>query len=194
MNLFLKGYYYGYSFFRISYLYIIRLIYKDYTEERKSIKGKNVDYMNNVYALFGDCDHIIDNIYLGSCYNASNINLLNELEIKKIVNISYDVPNYHENIEYYNYKIKDDGIDDLDLDILDKIIEFVKENDNKILVHCVMGKSRSASFIIYYLMKIHNLKLEDALDKLNEKRNVINPSIKFYNKLKEYNNYLKDSI
>ena len=47
---------------------------------------------------------------------------------------------------------------------------------------------------IYYLMKIHNLKLEDALDKLIEKRNVINPSIKFYNKLKEYNNYLKDSI
>lgn len=183
-----KGYYYSYSFLRISYIYIYRLIYKNYTEQREAIKQEDINYISNIYALFYDCDYIIDNIYLGSCYNASNENLLKELNIKKIVNISDDIPNYHNDIEYYNYKIKDDGIEQFNLEEMNKLIDFIKTDDRNILIHCVMGKSRSVTVVLYYLMKIHNMSLENALEFLNKKRNVINPSICFIKYLQNIEN------
>ena len=38
MDLIKKGYNYGYSFFRISYIFLLRFLYKDYTEKRKSLQ------------------------------------------------------------------------------------------------------------------------------------------------------------
>lgn len=182
MNIIKKIYYYGYSLYNITYIYLLRLIYKNYNENRKAIKNNN--YIDNIYALFGDCNYIIDNIYLGSCFNASNKSLLDELNIKKIVNISYDIPNYYEDIEYYNYKIKDDGKDILEIEKLKEILTFVLKDKQNILIHCVMGRSRSVSFIIYYLMIIHNMNIDDAIKYIEKKRYVINPSVKFYNNLK----------
>ena len=47
-----------------------------------------------------------------------------------------------------------------------------------------MGRSRSATVILYYLIKIHNMNLDDAIEYLISKRYVVNPSIKFINNLK----------
>ena len=50
--------------------------------------------------------HIIDNIYLGSAYNASNLLQLNNQNIKCIVNVTSEISNYYENynenFDYYN--------------------------------------------------------------------------------------------
>ena len=185
MDIIKKGYSYGYSFLRISYIFLLRFLYKDYKEKRKSLQDNKENYTENINALFGCCNHIIDNVYLGSSFNASNEDLLNDLKIKRIVNISYDIPNYHEdNIEYFYLKMKDDGIDEYTKKDLDDIIEFIKKNNDNVLIHCMMGRSRSATVILYYLIKTHNMSLESSIEYLISKRYVVNPSIKFIENLK----------
>ena len=184
MDLIKTGYNYSYSFFRISYIYLLRLLYKDYKEERKAIKDNHDNYMENINALFGNCDHIIDNLFLGSSFNASNQNLLFKLKIKRIVNISYDIPKYHDNIDYFYLKMKDDGVDEYSKENLDDIINFIEKNEDNVLIHCMMGRSRSATVILYYLIKKHNMNLDEALEYLLSKRCVVNPSLKFIENIK----------
>ena len=184
MNLLKKGYNYGYSFIRISYIFILRIFNKDYVENRKFLKDNNENYIENFNALFGCCTYIIDNIFLGSSFNASNEDLLDNLKIKRIVNISYDIPNYHNNLDYFYLKMKDDGIDEFNKEQLDNIINFIKKDNNNVLIHCMMGRSRSATVVLYYLIKIHNMTLDESLEYLLSKRYVVNPSLKFIENLK----------
>jgi len=182
-DFFKKSYYYSYSLVQISYIFLYRLLYNNYKEHRPAIKNK--DYISNIPALFNDCTYIIDNIYLGSIYNACNENLIKELNIKRIINITIDSPNFCDSIEYYNYKIKDDGKDEFSLEKLEEMCNFIKKNNNNILVHCMFGKSRSCTLVLFYLMKYHNMNLDEAFKFVENKRYVINPSIAFYNYLKD---------
>lgn len=192
MDVIKKGYNYSYSFLRISYIFLLRLFYKNYQEKRVSLQDNKETYVENINALFGCCNHIIDNVYLGSSFNASNNDLLNNLKIKRIVNISYDIPNYYEDyIEYYYFKMKDDGIDEYTKKDLDNIIEYIKKNNDNVLIHCMMGRSRSATVVLYYLIKEHNMNLDDALKYILSKRYVVNPSLKFIENIK---NILKQNI
>ena len=81
--------------------------------------------------------------------------------------------------------MKDDGIDEFKKEDLDNIIDFIKRDKENVLIHCMMGRSRSATVVLYYLIKIHNMRLDEALNYLISKRYVVNPSIKFINNLKE---------
>ena len=54
-----------------------------------------------------------------------------------------------------------------------------------ILIHCFMGASRSASVVIYYLMKKYNYGLNEAVMFCKNKRELVNPTILFYNELSE---------
>jgi protein-tyrosine phosphatase len=48
-----------------------------------------------------------------------------------------------------------------------------------------MGASRSASIVIYYLMKKYNYSLNDAIVFCKNKRLLVNPTILFYDELSE---------
>jgi len=49
----------------------------------------------------------------------------------------------------------------------------------------MFGKSRSCTLVLFYLMKYHNMNLDEAFKFVENKRYVINPSIAFYNYLKD---------
>ena len=38
--------------------------------------------------------------------------------------------------------MKDDGIDEYTKEDLDNIIEFIKKNNDNVLIHCMMGRSQ----------------------------------------------------
>jgi len=54
--------------------------------------------------------------------------------------------------------------------------KILKNPDNKILVHCTAGISRSSSVLIYYLMKEKGLTFDQALKMVRSKRNIVNPN------------------
>ena len=50
------------------------------------------------------------------------------------------------------------------------------QNNGKVFVNCVFGKSRSTTFVVIYMMLCHNFDALSALKHIRQKRNVqINP-------------------
>ena len=58
--------------------------------------------------------------------------------------------------------------------------------NKKVLVHCEVGVSRSASCIIAYLMKSKQMNFKDAYSFCKEKRTIISPNPGFTMQLYEY--------
>ena len=77
---------------------------------------------------------------------------------------------------------KDNGKDNLDKNELDKSYNFIlnsQYNNNNILIHCFVGRSRSVSILIYYLMNKYGLSIKESIYFLKSKKRWVNPSIKF---------------
>jgi hypothetical protein len=148
-----------------------------------------IDKYTKFKYFFSDPTLIIDDIYLGSAYNASDKDFLDNNDIGLIINVTPDISNYYidEDIQYLSIKIYDNNLDDIKpyLNIaFDKIKSFKSSQpDKKILIHCFMGASRSVSILIYYLMKKYNYTLDDAISFIKQKREIINLSTLFYNDL-----------
>ncbi len=149
--------------------------------------------LDQIQTFFSEPTHIIDNIYLGSAFNASNYNSLKKNNIGLIINMTNEISNYYEDeIEYKKYGLYDNNLQPiqqfLNLALMD-ILEFQQYNPTKnILVHCFMGASRSASIVAYYLHKKHNKNINDAIIFMKNKRIVVNPTVLFYNQLLEIEN------
>lgn len=134
--------------------------------------------------------HIIDNIFIGSAYNAANYNSLSENNFGLIINMTHDLSNhYTSEYIYKNFPINDNDEENIDIYLdtaYDYIEEYNKNTTKNILVHCYMGKSRSASIVIYYLIKKYNYTLDDAIKYIKDKRNIVNPNVNFVMQLKEH--------
>ena len=50
------------------------------------------------------------------------------------------------------------------------------ENKNKVLVHCAMGMSRSATVVIMFIMKLFQCKLDDAFEYVKTQRDATDPN------------------
>lgn len=172
-----------------SYSVIRDKIYECFNKTEKTTTDnrmyERVSYYNQYSTFLAYPTHIIDNIYLGSAYNAANYNLLKDLDIKIIINITKEIRNYFpDDYEYKKYEINDNDTDDIS-SFLEDVYSAIKNNkDKKILVHCFMGASRSVSAVIYYLMKEHKMTIDDAIKYIKEKRTAINPNNKFVDTLK----------
>lgn len=140
-----------------------------------------VGYYEEYSIFFGPPTHIVDNIYLGSAYNAASFSILKSLDIKFIINATKEITNYYpEEFMYVRYTLHDNNknsiIDYLN-DAYDKIREYQKKTGN-IFIHCFMGASRSASIVIYYLIKNKNMTFNEALEFIRNKRSIINPTFR----------------
>ena len=106
--------------------------------------------------------------------------------ITHIINVTKNIPLYHENSD--NIKIKylrvpvNDGCDQDIKKYFDETNEFidqVKQQNGKVLVHCQAGISRSPTIVIAYLMKMNNISYDIAFQTLKSKREIISPNISF---------------
>ena len=73
--------------------------------------------------------------------------------------------------------------------MLVEAVEFITEaisSGGKVLVHCLGGRSRSASCVIAYLMKTMGIDLDTALAMVRAKRSVANPNDSFITQLYAY--------
>ena len=133
---------------------------------------------------------IFEWFYLGSFSNACDIKELRKNKINYILNCAIECHNKNlpKYIKELHLKIKD--IENFDLiNYFEEANEFInkcKLEGGTILVHCKLGISRSASFVIAYLIKNNNLSVEKALNFVKQKRNQIKPNEGFMSQLKKY--------
>lgn len=83
------------------------------------------------------------------------------------------------------------------IDCFDEAFSFIQEaraNGDNIFIHCQMGKSRSATIVIAYLIKYSNMSTEEAYKFLKEKRKTIFPNLGFMRQLREFEKKLKLGI
>ena len=129
-------------------------------------------------------------MYLGNLSNAFDVEELNRLNIKYILNCGIECKNDKlpkDRIELH-LKIKDEP----NFDIIpffeesNKFINKAKLSGEKILIHCQLGISRSVTLIIAYLIKYQGFDFNSAFNFIKNKRNQIRPNQGFIDKLKQY--------
>lgn len=136
---------------------------------------------------------IKDYLYLGSLDDSNNKEFILNNKIKTIINVTYNHENIiYENINYYKIETLDNEKQPI-IYVINKVINIINENKNNgnILVHCYIGKSRSATCIIAYLMKEYNMSLEKAFIYTKEKRYIISPNHGFILQLIKYELHIK---
>ncbi|XP_019717247.1 protein phosphatase Slingshot homolog 1 isoform X5 [Hippocampus comes] len=154
---------------------------------------------NEMLLILGQMDKatlIFDHVYLGSEWNASNLEELQETGVGYILNVTREIDNFFPGtFSYHNIRVYDEEATDLLAHWNDtyNFIVKAKKNYSKCLVHCKMGVSRSASTVIAYAMKEYGWSLEKAYNFVKEKRSITRPNPSFMRQLAEYEGILDAS-
>ncbi len=129
--------------------------------------------------------HIIDNLYIGNIDSVNKEELIN-LGIQKIIIVGKRLKNnIHDNFEHIELLI-DDSLEQDILEYLPKTNNFIDSNiNNKILIHCYSGISRSVSILIGYIMYKYNINFNSAYDFVKNKYPIAYPNDNFVNQLKQ---------
>lgn len=139
---------------------------------------------------------ILDYLYLGSEWNASNFEELKGKGVKKILNVTCEIDNFFPGcFEYYNIRVLDDEGTDM-LRYLNDTYYYIrkaKDEGSKVLVHCKKGISRSASVVVAYIMKEKSCDLYEALEYVKNLRSNIRPNPEFLKQLEIYQGMLNAS-
>ena len=152
------------------------------------IKSSDRKYPNSI---------ICDKLYLGNGEHSKDLKVLQNLKITHIINATLKFKNEFESfgeIKYLQLAIDDNEQESFD-PFWYKIMNFMncldedneeKKDDNRVLIHCEMGISRSATITIAYLMNKQEISLYDAYFYVLDKRKVIRPNKSFLKQLEKY--------
>lgn len=131
---------------------------------------------------------ISDVLFIGNDKGARDFHSLHRLGITHIVNTADELENYYESVFDY---ARMGMLDSSDEDISDKLepsfkyISFALSKGGKVFVHCYAGMSRSATIVLYYLMKSHRVSYDKALQYLKRCRPIVQPNAGYERHLRE---------
>lgn len=127
-------------------------------------------------------------LYLGCMDRAKDFG--NISGITHVINLTDDIPNYHEHVKYLNIFVNDHPNENISV-YFESVCEYIHKerhlNPNlKILVHCHAGISRSPTIVIAYLMRAENMTFTDAYNYVAKRRAFIRPNNGFVKQLKMF--------
>ncbi|CAF1172153.1 unnamed protein product [Adineta steineri] len=141
---------------------------------------------------------VIDNfLYHGDLGHAIDMDLLLDLHIQHIINVC-DCSLDDQIKQVFHVLWIKDLEDSLSSDIrkyFDQTNQFLEEckmKNEKVLVHCQAGISRSSSIVLAYLIRYHNDSLEKAYEYLLDRRPIAAPNYNFLIQLIRYEKELKN--
>ncbi|KAM6997330.1 dual specificity protein phosphatase 13A [Tautogolabrus adspersus] len=125
-------------------------------------------------------DEVWPNLYIGNVAVAQNRKTLQKLGITHVLNAAHskqgsigDQSFYGNTCIYLGIPAEDSDHFDLSQYFklaADFIHKALRSKDGKVLVHCIMGVSRSATLVLAFLMLRQRLPLRDALRQVVQKR------------------------
>ena len=149
--------------------------------------GKVIGQLPSKLIKMKQINKVMDCLYLSGWDIATCRLTLEALNIKNILSVCdgtiRDLP---EGVNHKVILIEDDQNEDI-ITRLPEGIQFIAQaldRGENILVHCHMGISRSASFVVAYIMMKNRLSYESALDLVRKERECVAPNEGFQNQLK----------
>jgi protein-tyrosine phosphatase len=128
-------------------------------------------------------------LWLGSGRDARQKNKLINLGITHIINCAIEWKNhYPSTFIYFNGNVLDNESQDLSVffsEAFDFLDDVFKVPTNKVFIHCVVGKSRSAALTMAYLMRVEHLTLKQAFAHVRACRPIVCPNDGFMRQLME---------
>lgn len=119
-------------------------------------------------------------LYLGDADAARDKLMLQARGITHILNVAAEIPCYYPYDFEYKHLEFEDGDHRMENAFQDACAFIEGNPDARVFVHCFKGVSRSASVVIYYLMRTQHLSFQEALNAVKEKRPSVNPHIYFW--------------
>ena len=155
----------------------------------KKEKEDNFKEMLNIFSekkLIFEGDIIIeDKLILGSIESSYLKDKLKELGVTHILMIGFFMtPIYPQDFIYENYEVNDYSNENI-LQYLVEGIRFI-DNSKVCYCHCQLGKSRSASFAIAYVMYKNRIHFSKAFNFVKKKRKMIFPNEGFQCQLEDF--------
>uniref|UniRef100_A0A1B6DT61 protein-tyrosine-phosphatase n=1 Tax=Clastoptera arizonana TaxID=38151 RepID=A0A1B6DT61_9HEMI len=128
-------------------------------------------------------------LYIGNATDAADLATLNALGISRVLNVTSQLPGYHEScgITYKQLPASDSGHQNLKqyFEEAYQFIEEARKSGASVLVHCQAGVSRSPTIAIAYIMKHRQLTMVEAYKVVKNKRPIISPNLNFMGQLLE---------
>ncbi|XP_041829445.1 dual specificity phosphatase 29-like [Melanotaenia boesemani] len=159
--------------------------------------------LNRGSVAYTHVNEVWPNVYIGDEQTAKDKYNLKKLGITHILNAaegtwnSVDTgPGYYSDMGIVYYGVVAEDIPTFDLSqYFSSAAQFIQETlsnpQNKLLVHCVMGRSRSATLFLAYLMIYENMTVVDAIDHVKKRRRII-PNWGFLKQLRELDEQLTE--
>ncbi|XP_060092694.1 dual specificity protein phosphatase 26-like [Heteronotia binoei] len=150
-----------------------------------------------------EVDEVWPSLYLGNVVIAHDKKELQRLGITHILNAAHGAWGSQGCQDFYGREIHYHGIAAEDAPDFDLRVHFRPASEyihkalsapqGKILVHCILGKSRSAALVLAYLMLYQHFSLKDATERLLQHR-AICPNRGFLKQLQDLDLELRYKI
>ncbi|KAA6396040.1 MAG: putative mitogen-activated protein kinase phosphatase [Streblomastix strix] len=131
-------------------------------------------------------NEIIPNLFLGGWMGLHNFQMLDEMKIDLVINCAAET-NYYEqgsqSRQFIHFQINDVPSQQLPFEKGVEVIEQALSSEKQVLVHCQMGKSRSASIVAAYLIYKFKLTAFEALNIIQTQRPIVRPNDGFLKQL-----------
>lgn len=137
---------------------------------------------------------IEEGLFLGSLGAASNKPVLKSLNITHILTVAGSIaPAYPNDFTYKVIDVADREDTDLarHFDECINFIEEAKRSGGGVLVHCFVGRSRSVTIVLAYLIKKRGMTLSQALEYVRRKRPQASPNAGFVKQLQDFEQSLQ---
>jgi atypical dual specificity phosphatase len=143
-------------------------------------------YSDNVPKIQSEIYQIDDKVFIGDKFSGVSLKYLKERNIDTIIVAAKGLDKFiTSGIRYVELDLDDSLEEDISR-YFDMCHDIISNNKNKTLVHCYSGISRSATIIIYYLMKAYKLNYKMAFEIIKSKRPTICPNSNFKKQLFSY--------
>ncbi|KAJ7224147.1 phosphatases II [Mycena pura] len=133
---------------------------------------------------YGSMNEIVkDRLYLGDLFTAMSSKVKSKHSITHIVSVGPDYPSTGP--EHLVVSVDDEAHENL-LQHLNTACQFIQkalDSNGRVLVHCMMGVSRSPTVVAAYLMKTQGMTVSQAIRTIKHQRPQIHPNAGFMEQL-----------
>jgi protein-tyrosine phosphatase len=139
--------------------------------------------------VYEHSNEVIDGIYVGdwkSVHELKNI-------VKAVVNARRQSDDDIQSLDMLHIPIDDTESSNISayFEASNAFIDRHVRRNEKVLVHCFAGMSRSVTLLAAYIMWKHHVNDHEALRIIKERRSIIKPNPGFLRQLREYNSRIK---